>query len=430
MGEKIVTSNPAAGEHEHVIVRQGTVIFREGDVGHCAYMLLRGRVEVSVTRPGTPLVLAERGAGEIFGEMAIIDDLPRSATVRAVEDCELLLITREQLIRRIEETDPILRLCLGVLLERYRETLKKLQTLDGSARPLHRSSKAAATSAIRSRHDAAIEEIRLEQELRSALNREDFELHYQPIVDLKTGWVAGFESLVRWRHEERGLISPNVFIPTAETSGLIVPLGRWCFRQACGALRRFDDIQAGHAAQMPELFVSVNVSGRDFADGDFVRHIHETVDETGVDPQRVKLEITESMLMHQPEKAVAALKECKLKGLSIAIDDFGTGYSSLAYLHKFPIDTLKIDRSFVLSMHDNEQSMEIVRSIMSLAHQLGLPVVAEGIETTHDAFVLNDLGCDYGQGFLFAKPQAEADVHRQIADWTAEVWAPTAIAAS
>jgi len=421
MATAVVSDTPARGEHEHVIVTQGTVIFEQGDTGYCAYMLLRGRVEISVMRGGRPLVLAVRGPGEIVGEMAIIDDLPRSATVRAVEDCELLLITREQMIRRIEDTDPILRLCLSMLLERFRDTLEKVQALDnGDEAPAPNTEPSAAADAVR--YDEAISEIKLEQALKTALNRQEFELHYQPIVDLRSGALAGFESLVRWRHEERGLIAPNVFIPTAEASGLIVPLGRWCFREACDALGRFDATRADGNEAMPPVFVSVNVSGRDFSDPDFVSNVQATIDQTGADPQRVKLEITESMLMHRPEQAIAALNQCKLKGLSIAIDDFGTGYSSLAYLHKFPIDTLKIDRSFVLSMHDNAQSMEIVRTILGLAQQLDIPVVAEGIESVKDARVLTDLGCTFGQGFLFSRPQPEPGAHDLLRDWSAETW--------
>ena len=165
------------------------------------------------------------------------------------------------------------------------------------------------------------------------------------------------------------------------------------------------------------MFVSVNVSGRDFAEPDFVKNLMRIVGDAGVNPRRMKLEITESVLMENPERAIEALRECRIKGLSIAIDDFGTGYSSLGYLHKFPIDTLKIDRSFVMAMHDDQRSMKIIQSVLRLAEQLRIPVVAEGIETKRDSAVLKDLGCEFGQGYLFAKPLSIKDADELIGSW-------------
>ena len=404
-------------ELDTLLVEKGKVIFREGDYGYCAYIIERGQVEISVHRAGQKVTLDRHGPGEIFGEMAIIDDKPRTATVTALETCHLTLITREQLVRRIDETDPILRMCLGVILDRFRATMKRLQVINADVAPPNLAEKSAIVGTDQPAYDHAIQEILLERELEKAIHQEDFELHFQPIVALQSGSIAGFESLVRWRHSGRGLISPLVFIPTAEASGLIVPLGRWCFKQACLALPGLQASQprAGSASQ--EMFVSINVSGRDFSDPNFVKHIETSIEEAGVDPNCVKLEITESLLMHQPDRAIAALHECKIKGISIAIDDFGTGYSSLSYLHKFPIDTLKIDRSFVQSMHDDAAGREIIVSIVNLAKQLEIPVVAEGIETERDINVLRDLGCTFGQGYLFAKPLPQSEAEALIAGW-------------
>ncbi len=406
-------------ELDSLLVKKGTVIFREGEYGYCAYIVERGQVEISVQRAGEKVILDRHGPGEIFGEMAIIDDKPRTATVTAVEDCDLLLITREQLVRRIEETDPILRMCLSVILDRFRMTMMRLQVINTEVAPPSLAERSEVAEADPPAYDHAIQEIRLERELEKAIHQEDFELHFQPIIELKSGSIAGFESLVRWRHSKRGLISPMVFIPTAESSGLIVPLGRWCFRQACEVLPHLQSSQSAADRASRKMFVSVNVSGRDFSDPNFVRYIQESLEETGVDPKCVKLEITESLLMRQPDRAIAALHECKIKGLSIAIDDFGTGYSSLSYLHKFPIDTLKIDRSFVQSMHDDSPSKEIIRSILSLASQLNIPVVAEGIETEEDARALRELDCAFGQGYLFAKPLPRPDAQELVRRWQA-----------
>jgi diguanylate cyclase len=391
---------------EYVVVETGRTVFREGDRGYCAYLIEKGSVEISVTRSDARIVLGRRGQGEVFGEMAIIDDKPRSATATALSDCTLVAITREQLARRLENSDPILRMCLSVILDRFRVTLMKLSTFtdeDGAALANDAEPDGAVSP---SQNDPAIQEIRLERELEHALKQDDFELHFQPVVRLHDRSIAGFEALVRWRHPERGLISPVVFIPTAEASGLIVPLGRWCFRQACQVLRDLDQAILDRG-DLPDLFMSVNITGRDFSDPNFIESIMTSIEETGADPSRIKLEITESMLMHQPEQAIAALHACKARGLSIAIDDFGTGYSSLSYLHKFPIDTLKIDRSFVSEMEQVPVSVEIIRSIVGLARQLSIAVVAEGIEDERSAVKLHELGCQLGQGYTFFRPMEQ-----------------------
>lgn len=405
-----------------LIVAKGAEVFREGDFGSCAYLIERGRVEISIERSGRSVVLADRGPGEIFGEMAIIDNQPRSATVSASEDCELLMITREQLNRRIEDCDPILRVCLNVVLERFRATMDQLHGLqfgDG----LSSNTLSAAASPLRMVLDeqegaaAAIETIKLERELEHAIRNREFELFFQPIVDLATGALAGFESLVRWRHASRGLISPMVFIPAAEASGLIIPLGRICLEQACEGLNVLTARKAASRFVRDDMFVSVNLSGRDFDDADLVKNITGIVDAAGADPRRLKLEITETTLMQQPERAARALEECRLKGLSIAIDDFGAGYSSLGYLHRFPIDTLKIDRSFVMAMHDDNRSMKIVQSILSMANDLDIPVVAEGVETERDAAMLGEMGCAFGQGYFFARPMPRGEAEDLTPTW-------------
>lgn len=410
-----------------LVVAKGADVFREGDFGSCAYLIERGRVEISLDRDGERVVLAERAAGEIFGEMAIIDNQPRSATVTAAEDCEFLIITREQLNRRIEDCDPILRVCLNVVLERFRATMEQLHgiNLNGGSGSYSVSVDASPLRMVVDDHEggaAAIQAIKLEREIERAIEREEFELFFQPIIDLRGGDLAGFESLVRWRHATRGLIPPMVFIPAAETSGLIVPMGRICLQQACAGLNAFADLTGKNADIRDDLFVSINLSGRDFDQDDLVTRIIEIVDANGSDPTRLKLEITETTLMQQPERAARALEECRIKGLSIAIDDFGTGYSSLGYLHRFPIDTLKIDRSFIMAMHDDQRSMKIVQTVLAMADELGIPVVAEGVETEDDAKILRDMGCEYAQGYFFARPAPRSEALALMPNWTA--WNP------
>ncbi|MCS6791082.1 MAG: EAL domain-containing protein [Oscillatoriaceae bacterium SKW80] len=227
-----------------------------------------------------------------------------------------------------------------------------------------------------------------------------FVLYYQPIVALDTGRIAGFEALVRWIHPERGLISPSEFIPVAEESGLIVPLGNWVLLEACRQLRQWQE--KFPAAR--ELTISVNLSGKQLSQPDLLSQIDSILQQTGIDAYCLKLEITESVLMDNAAAAVALLEQLRARNIGLCIDDFGTGYSSLSYLHRFPINTLKIDRSFVVEMGGDNENSEIARAIVMLAHNLGMYVVAEGVETEQHLVQLWAMQCEYAQGYFFSKP--------------------------
>jgi diguanylate cyclase (GGDEF)-like protein/PAS domain S-box-containing protein len=246
-------------------------------------------------------------------------------------------------------------------------------------------------------HSRAVALLRLETDLRRAVEREEFVVHYQPIVSLFDDSIQGFEALVRWRHPERGLVTPSEFIPVAEETGLIIPLGRWVLRESC---RQMHQLQAASPAGRP-LSLSVNLSGRQFMQPDLVGQVEEILLETGFDPRRLQLEITESSVIENTETVTQMLLQLRALGIRLSMDDFGTGYSSLSYLHRFPIHTLKIDRSFV-SGGDGEN--EIVRTIIMLARNMGMDIVAEGVETKEQLAYLKELKCEYGQGFLFSHP--------------------------
>ena len=242
--------------------------------------------------------------------------------------------------------------------------------------------------------------LQMETALRLALERNELTVFYQSIVDLETFKISGFEALVRWRHPEKGLISPALFIPLAEETGLIVDIGEWVLRDACQQMERWQKIFPSD----PPLFVSVNLSSKQFTQPDLIERVTAIIEETKINPEGLKLEITESAVMDDVETATEMLKKLRALGIKLSIDDFGTGYSSLSYLHRFPIDTLKVDRSFIVNMSEDCENVEIVRTIVSLAQNLGMNVIAEGVETAEQLAALRKLGCEYGQGYLFSKP--------------------------
>ncbi|HEX7999810.1 MAG TPA: EAL domain-containing protein [Pyrinomonadaceae bacterium] len=261
-------------------------------------------------------------------------------------------------------------------------------------------------------HAVAMNLLQLETDLRRALERNEFFVQYQPIVALDNFNLRGFEALVRWQHPERGLISPMDFIPVAEDTGQIIAIGEWALREACRQMRRW---QRRYASDLP-LFISVNLSSKQFEQPNLIAQITEILEETKLDPRSLKLEITESVVMENIDTATEMLKQMRALGVQLSIDDFGTGYSSLSYLHRFPIDTLKIDRSFVIRMVDNNENIEIVRTIIMLAQNLGMDVVAEGVETKEQLALLRKLGCENGQGYFFSRPTHASGAEKIISD--------------
>jgi diguanylate cyclase (GGDEF)-like protein len=248
-------------------------------------------------------------------------------------------------------------------------------------------------------HTRAVALLKLENDLRRAIERDEFCVHYQPIISLETESLVGFEALIRWNHPERGLVPPDEFIPLAEETGLITEIGALVLEQACTQAR------AWHAALGKDsLTMSVNLSGKQLTQTDLIKQIENTLQETGLNPTCLRLEITESVVMENAELATATLLQLRKLGVHLSIDDFGTGYSSLSYLHRFPVNTLKIDRSFIGRMAKGDENSEIVRTICTLANNLGMEVVAEGVETREQLELLRSLKCEYGQGYLFSRP--------------------------
>ncbi|TDU32743.1 EAL domain-containing protein (putative c-di-GMP-specific phosphodiesterase class I) [Panacagrimonas perspica] len=369
-------------------LRAGEWIFREGDPGDCAFVIEKGMVAITHEHDGRIETLAHLGPGELIGEMALIDGCVRSASARAATELSLRTVTFEHLHERLGAADPMLRLLLKVLLARYRDVLAP-----GSQRALGPEDRD---------REAVLTRLKMEHDLALALDRKEFLLGYQPIIRLADLQTAGFEALIRWQSPSQGFVSPAQFIPVAEDSGLILSIGRWILSEGCAALARM--------APTGDVFMNINLSGRQLMAPGLSDAVSAAVSEAAVEPRRIKLEVTESLLMEDFEKAIRVLAEQRAAGLRIAIDDFGTGYSSLSYLHRLPVDTLKIDQTFIGRLIEDEPTRKVVQAMGSLAQKLGMDVVAEGVETAAQARLLSEMGFEYAQGWYFSRmvPEAEA----------------------
>ena len=296
----------------------------------------------------------------------------------------------------VKETDTSLTVCRATRTINAEDLLRDAQTAISKAKSKGRGRCEAFRSDMRAKLS---NRIWIEADLRNAIEQQELRLHYQPLVCLKTMRIAGFEALIRWQHPVRGTISPGEFIPVAEETGLIIPIGQWVLEVACAQAQQW-------RMQFPDAppFISVNLSSRQFAQQDLVQQIDRILTSTRLERSALKLELTESVVMDDVEASIDILLQLKALQLKLGIDDFGTGYSSLSYLHRFPIDTLKVDRSFVIEMEAENGTAELVKTIIALGHNLGMNVVAEGIEEASQAQKLKALSCEYGQGYLFAKP--------------------------
>ena len=384
----------------------GQKIFAMGDEGRNAYFIERGRVQVSLPKDDGETIIAELGKGEIFGEMSMIDDVPRSATVTAVEDTEVIVIQRSRFIQPLKSAHPMMNLLLRIVLARFRDAQRQLSGM--------RTTSSEMNTSLEEIRSLAFDRINTERDMRRGLDAGEFEMHYQPITSLDGGHIAGFEALMRWRKDDGGFVSPVEFIPLAEETGLIVELGRWALETS---LKEQKNLAARFNENFPAVaapFMSVNVSGLQLSELSEIDRLADIIDASGTPPGDIKLEITETLMVENFDHAKAALDKLKDLGVLIAIDDFGTGYSSLSYLHQLPFDTLKIDRVFVTNMDKSESSQRIVRSIAQLALALDMNIVAEGIEEQAQMDALRDLGCQYGQGFFMSKPLTTDAAHELI----------------
>lgn len=400
------------GAIKRFVIPAGTTIFHRGDKRHCGFLIEYGEVQIyDEDDQGNSKILVSLGEGEIFGETALVDEGTRNVTAICQTEVEMYVIPREALYERLSGLDPVLSMIIGLLVERYRhtrvhlpESIKKDQSGDFLTK-LSRyegvEEDVARMRNIKEQREIALREMKLEQELRVGLEEKQFVAFLQPILRLSDMRVLGFEALIRWEHPKRGFLTPNHFVPVAERTRFVQHLDALMMERACEASPLLNDLveEGGD-----NIFVSVNLSGIDFESREVVDTLRRTLISTGTDPELIKLEITESSLIGDPAHAEKVLKSLKALGFRLSLDDFGTGYSSLGYLHKFSIDVIKIDKSFVSQMAEGEKSQMLVSAIVGLAHNFKLKVVAEGIETVEEQEFLQGLKCEMGQGYLFGKP--------------------------
>jgi len=346
--------------------------------------------------------------------MSLVDEAPRVATVNALTDCKMLEVTQGDFARLLKTADPLIQMVTQVILTRFRETLTREKTL-GVNLAAPPTEMLAHLNVVRS---DAVAALRLATEFKQALADGDLALHYQPIVDLCNGEIAGFEALMRWARGDKGYLSPGDFIPVAEKSDLIIEASQWVLRESCNALKRIEEsCRFVLADRRQPLYISINISGADLAYEGFTDNLFATLSEMQVPPGQVSIEITERLLIEQPLHARRVLSACRNAGMYISIDDFGTGYSSLSYLHYFRVDALKIDESFIQGLARDESTSELLKAIISLGKSMKLKVVVEGVENAKELRMLQSAQCDMAQGFYFAKPMSEIDAARLLRDW-------------
>jgi len=387
-------------ELDREIFAAGEQIFKIGDAGDCAYLIEEGSVEVFGVNQGIEQMIFSMGKGEMFGEIALIDHRPRTATVRAAEQTVVVAIKRKLVENLLEKSDPILRHLLLVILERFRgKQDNAIQPAISTAAEQEQSNRRNALKSV------ATQKLSLVHGITRALTHEEFQLYYQPICNLADGHVAGFEALIRWHHPTDGIIPPMDFLWLAEQTGLIRELGLWTLERAC---RDWPTLKQYTNYESP--FVSVNLSPNQLTSESLLDDVNAIIARHHMTRKELKLELTETVIVEYPEIALRILDRLIESGSSIALDDYGTGHSGLDHLQRYPICTLKLDRAFIAPMLESTQSMQIVQSSIDLAHSLGMNVVAEGIETKDVGDKLLELKCDYGQGWHYGRPAALADL--------------------
>ena len=374
----------------------GEVLYRQGDPTDCAWLVESGQVELVSVHGRRTTRHGVLGAGELIGELGLLDGAPRSATATARTDSVLLAIEREQFMERLQAGDPILRTLVDSLLQRIRGLVASL--------PADAEMPSEDVPCDDPVERLGIDKIRLEAQLRDALSSGELEVRYQPIYDIAAARVAGYEALVRWELPGSGPVSPAQFIQLAEETSLIVPVGEYVLDKVIGVLQALRD---GGADPLPSI--AVNLSARQLVEPGMARQIVARAERARLPAGALKLEVTESrMLDYAPVAAV--MRHCREQGLPFALDDFGTGYSNLTHLHALDFEFIKVDQAFARHMFDGERAMAMVEAIVNMAHAIGAKVICEGVETRQQLDRLRQMGVEYAQGYLIGKAAPAGEV--------------------
>ncbi len=412
-------------DHMNQLFSKGEFIFHQGDEGDYAYIIEEGSIEIFLEEGGDEIPVARLGVGEIFGEMVTLHahgsnsdgGSLRSASARVMKDCCLSIVSRSQLHSSFEKAGPILKLLVNTFLQRMGAGLQKKSIEENPHEKLKMASLETNLSTPPSswqgqnhetlHHEALgyeygfsnkgiMAKMNFEQDIKEAFENKEFFIQYQPIVHMASRQLAGFEALIRWKSPTKGLVRPDLFMAVAEEGSLMAPIGRWVLQQA------IKDLKEITRTLECKPFMAINVSGRQIADSSFFKTLENELDKTGCDPAQIKLELTERVFV-EGRVAKNWIHHCQEMGVTVALDDFGTGYSSLGSLRELKVDNFKIDRSFVSHLMTDKVSTVIVQGLMSIAQGLGIAVVAEGIETRKQEQGLNEMGCSYGQGYIYSK---------------------------
>jgi len=384
------------------------LVFQWGDIGDSAYVIEEGCVEVLAGGGTEPTRIAMLSTGAMFGEVALLDRQPRTAAVRALVPTRLIRIDRSHVEELLLRADPVIQYLMRLLLARFRSThdAAGLQQQSGARKAL--AADAVDTIDL---HHAAVRTLSLAQDLSDAINLQQLELYYQPLIAFDQLTMVGFEALIRWNHPTLGLVSPAEFIPLAEKTGLIHRIGKWVLHQAVAdwaALRPYCTHNTQH-----QPFVSINLSAPELAGGAIVQEIQDCLHRCGMQPAELRIELTETIIIQNMEAVSRSLRELRALGVGIALDDFGTGYAGLDYLQSLPFTCLKIDKTFVQQIRQSERSVHIIKAALELARSIGLSTIAEGIEDHATGEELSKLGCSHAQGYYFGKPMPK----NQVAAW-------------
>ncbi len=386
------------------------LVFQWGDPGDSAYVIEEGCVEVLTGQGTEQRRIAILTEGAMFGEVALLDRQPRTASVRALVPTRLIRIDRSHVEELLLRSDSVIQYLLHLLLARFRSThdAAGLHQRQGNSD----GTPADAATAAFDLHKAAVRTLSLAQDLSDAIDRQQLELFYQPLIAFDGLEVVGFEALIRWHHPSLGLVSPAEFIPLAEKTGLIHRIGQWVLQRAVADwsdLRPFCGVYASY-----QPFMSINLSAPELGGGDIVAAVQTCLSEHGMAPNELRIELTETIIIQNMDDVARSLHRLRALGIGIALDDFGTGYAGLDYLQSLPFTCLKIDKTFVQQVNQSDRSLHIIKAALELARSIGMSTIAEGIEDAEVAAKLFALGCSHAQGYHYGKPMPKD----QMAAWT------------